>query len=65
MERAPAKTEQVRPKPAATPAPRRETPTTTERDLLDLQRSAGNRAVTQALTNVQRHSLDPESMDQG
>jgi hypothetical protein len=64
MERA-ARIEQVRPKTTATPAPRRETLTATERDILALQRSAGNRAVTQALTNVQRHSLDPESMDQG
>ncbi len=56
-----------RPRPAV--APRHEAGTRREAsevsELLELQRTAGNQAVTSALTSVQRHSLNPEEMDQG
>jgi hypothetical protein len=45
---------------APAPAPGRET--SEQRELLELQRMAGNQAVVGALTTVQRHSLDPEQM---
>ena len=33
-------------------------------DLLELQRTAGNRAVTEAITTVQRHRLNPENIEE-
>ncbi len=32
--------------------------------LLELQRTAGNRAVTEAITTVQRHRLNPENIEE-
>ena len=51
---------------APDPAPRQKTPElrSSERELLELQRTAGNQAVAHAMT-VQRHSLDPEQMEEG
>jgi hypothetical protein len=41
----------------------REEPTPAQR-ILELQQSAGNQAVAEAIATVQRHSLDPERMDE-
>ncbi len=48
----------------AAPARRPEPERGREQELLELQRTAGNRAVVEALATVQRHSLDPETMDE-
>lgn len=62
MDRAYARTTQQRSKPAPASPPKQET--RQQRELLELQRMAGNRAVVEALTTVQRHRLDPETMDE-
>jgi hypothetical protein len=45
--------------------PKAPEPRKPEGDLLELQRTAGNQAVARALATVQRHTLDPEQMDEG
>ena len=48
----------------APPAPRPPVQRSQDAELLDLQRAAGNRAVTEAITTVQRHRLNPENIEE-
>ncbi|HEY4190221.1 MAG TPA: hypothetical protein VGM28_07360 [Candidatus Limnocylindrales bacterium] len=50
--------------PSVTPVARPALERGPEEELLELQRTAGNRAVVEALATVQRHHLDPETMDE-
>jgi hypothetical protein len=60
----PTRPEGPRPKPVALPrAKGSEPPETSEMgDLMELQRTAGNRAVADKLTSVQRHHPSPEEI---
>ena len=53
-----------RPRHPAAPTPKPPVDRGTDAELLELQRSAGNRAVTEAITSVQRHRLNPENIDE-
>ncbi len=64
MDHANARVERDHRTPAQTPASRPRPERSPEQDILELQRTAGNRAVAEALAPVQRHSLDPENMEQ-
>ncbi len=59
-----AHAQEIRSRTNAAPVPKPKARRGPEQPLLDLQRTAGNRAVVEALTTVQRHSLDPEQMDE-
>ena len=48
----------------AAPTPRPQADRSGDAELLELQRTAGNRAVTEAITTVQRHRLNPENIDE-
>ena len=57
------------PEPRARGTPQHRRPSapadrSTDAELLELQRTAGNRAVTEAITTVQRHRLNPENIDE-
>lgn len=62
MDHADARTE--RHQPVAAPAPKPSAARSQDEELLELQRTAGNRAVTEALTTVQRHRLNPENIEE-
>lgn len=55
---------QERHQPLAAPAPKPPAAHSQDEALLELQRTAGNRAVTEALTSVQRHQLNPENIEE-
>ena len=48
----------------ASPGPKPQVERSPDAELLDLQRTAGNRAVTEAITTVQRHRLNPENVEE-
>jgi hypothetical protein len=50
--------------PKGSPTPKPDVGASPEQDLLELQRTAGNRAVTEAITTVQRHRLNPENIEE-
>lgn len=62
MDHADARTE--RHQPHAGPASKPKAARSQDEALLELQRTAGNRAVTEAITTVQRHRLNPENIDE-
>lgn len=51
-------------RPPAAPAPKPQVDRSPDAELLELQRTAGNRAVTEAITTVQRHRLNPENIEE-
>jgi hypothetical protein len=61
MDHADARVERHQP---AAPVPKSLVQRSQDEELLDLQRTAGNRAVTEALTTVQRHRLNPENIEE-